>query len=1138
MKKKSTSQSAFFTLRILIAFIIVLTGVCMALLATADQSTHRSSSARWSRTSALPSGSLGPIVTGTTLIRGPDRAYQPGASIVDLDHGFAAGSTRYLHDDGLIYNDTRVCFLWSQDGTTTLFQPSHDLDTTRSVYFPHRITPDGSKVVGSVAFLDARIPGAWVGERDAGLKYLQLPPDSGGGSAVAISNDGHLVAGTLGGGFRAPPSHAAIWVDGVLQTLPTGQTWSEVGSVFEQISPRNPHPMTSDGSIIVGAAGPSSTEMQATKWVNGIEQPLSTGNLQPQSGVAIFVADNGIVFGTATTSDGHIHLVRWDPDGNPQVLEPPPPFGVVGLTSIDASGTAAGGWVAQQTGCIDSGDPACNQSPFVWTISNGFTILPENSHEDFYYFSTVNAVSDGGRVAVGALTAASRGPGDPPDLGFVWTADLGMFFIDDLIIGQLNPDYGSADQVSSDGNRVMVTGNPPRNDDHDTFQLILDLIWPPFPTPTPMPSATPTPSPTPTPTPPPCPPPWQFVASMPVGIYGAAGAADGTYVYEAGGYSFDSGSTLDVFNRYDPVANTWTTLTNMPTAAFMASAVYHPPTNKIYVFGGEDAISGTNYNITRIYDVATATWTTGTNMPDVRSFMASGYNIANGKIYLVSGYNTGDISSAQPNTWEYDPVADSFTERAPIPHAIGGATCGIINGHLYVAGGRDATNTVVNLVWDYDITADTWAQRTEMPGVNNNVPGNAVALGRLWVFGGGNPFGPTRAGSTKTGSASTRTAFIRDQSATPNAFQVRNGSRVPNMSSSAFVYDPETDSWSDAPGMNDLRSFASGTSIGARLFAAGGLDGFGSTSTVEALDACLEEPRCPDPSTVFTENFDGVTPPALPAGWTATNVIDPDGISWVTSNDGAPFPSADSPPTAAFVNDPEAISDKRLDSPSVPIQSDSARVIFRQNLDLESGFDGGVLEISISGGAFQDILDAGGSFVVGGYTHTISSSFQSPIASRRAWSGYSGGFITTTVNLPAAAAGQSIVLRWRLGTDNSDSAAGWRIDTIRITDCAAAPTPTPTPTATVTPPLSPTPTPASTPTGSPTVTPTPTATVTSPPSPTPTPTSTPTGSPTVTPTPTSTPTSTATPTATPAPTPRPTPTPRPRPTPKSRPTPP
>jgi len=696
MKKKSISQSAFFSLRALIAAVVALAGASLGgFFATADQPTRASGSAKWPCTPTAPGGT-GPVVVGTTLIRGPDRAYQPGAGFADLDHGFAAGATRYLHDDGFIYNDTRVPFLWSQDGTTTLFQPSHNLDTTRSVYFPHQITPDGSKLVGSVAFLDARTPGAWVGERDAGLKYLQLPPDSGGGSAVAISNDGRQVAGTLGGGFRAPPSQAAMWVDGVLQTLATNQTWSEVGSVFEQPSPRNPHPMTSDGSIIVGAAGPSSSQMQATKWVNDVEQQLSTGNLQPTSSVAMFVTDNGIVFGTATTSDGHIHLVRWDADGNPEVLEPPPPFGVVGLTSIDASGTTAGGWLAQQTGCISSDDPACNQSPFVWTVNSGFTVLPENGHQDFYYYSTVNAVSDGGRVAVGALTAASRGPGDPPDLGFVWTADLGMFFIDDLLVGQPNPDYGSADQVSSDGNRVMVTGNPPRNDDHDTFQLILDLSWPNA-TPTPTPTATPTPTPTPTPTLTPCPPPWQFVASMPVDLYGAAGASDGTYVYEAGGYSFSLGATLDAFNRYDPVADAWTTLASMPTAAFMASAVYYPPTNKIYVFGGEDATSGTNYNITRIYDVATSTWSTGANMPDVRSFMASGYNSTNGKIYLVSGYNTGDVSSAQPNTWEYDPVANTFTERAPIPHAIGGAASGIIDGHLYVAGG--AMRLIQSLIW-------------------------------------------------------------------------------------------------------------------------------------------------------------------------------------------------------------------------------------------------------------------------------------------------------------------------------------------------------------------------------------------------------------------------------------------------------
>jgi len=53
---------------------------------------------------------------------------------------------------------------------------------------------------------------------------------------------------------------------------------------------------------------------------------------------------------------------------------------------------------------------------------------------------------------------------------------------------------------------------------------------------------------------------------------------------------------------------------------------------------------------------------------------------------------------------------------------------------------------------------------------------------------------------------------------------------------------------------------------------------------------------------------------------------------------------------------------------------------------------------------------------------------------RQTWSGYSGGWITTIVNLPAAAAGQTIQLKWRFGTDtgNAYGGTGWYIDTISI----------------------------------------------------------------------------------------------------------
>jgi subtilisin family serine protease len=259
------------------------------------------------------------------------------------------------------------------------------------------------------------------------------------------------------------------------------------------------------------------------------------------------------------------------------------------------------------------------------------------------------------------------------------------------------------------------------------------------------------------------------------------------------------------------------------------------------------------------------------------------------------------------------------------------------------------------------------------------------------------------------------------------------------------------------------------------------------------------------------ENFDGVTPPALPPDWVATNAQGPPPL-WITSDSGVPMPPADTQPNAAFIDDPAVVSDKRLDSLQFSFfEGASPRLTFRHNFNLEAssedpnlGYDGGVLELSSDGGnTFQDILAAGGSFVIGGYNRTISADRGSPIAGRQAWSGNSEGFITTVVNVPAI---QTVGrLRWRMASDTSGSNEGWRVDTVNITWCQGMGTPCATPTST----------------------PTPTATATS------TPTATPTA--TVSPSPTPTVTATVTATATPTATARPTPLPRPRPSPAPRP---
>jgi len=246
-----------------------------------------------------------------------------------------------------------------------------------------------------------------------------------------------------------------------------------------------------------------------------------------------------------------------------------------------------------------------------------------------------------------------------------------------------------------------------------------------------------------------------------------------------------------------------------------------------------------------------------------------------------------------------------------------------------------------------------------------------------------------------------------------------------------------------------------------------------------------------------------------------------------------------------FSNDVSFRKDAYLISPAIVLPS-QAVLTFWHTYDLEGNYDGGVLEISTDNGI--SYTDLGAQITSGGYDGTISSSYNSPIAGRQAWTGNKlASWRQVTVNL-GPYAGQTVKLRYRLACDVSVAATGWYVDDVQVAG-VAGPTPTPTtvpPTATPTQtPLPPTATPTSLPsTATPTATPTqtplpPTATPTSLPStatPTATPTQTPlpptatptslpsTATPTTTPTqtslpPTATPTRTTVPSATPTPTP-------------------
>ncbi|MEP7042591.1 MAG: hypothetical protein ABI843_05985 [Dokdonella sp.] len=232
-------------------------------------------------------------------------------------------------------------------------------------------------------------------------------------------------------------------------------------------------------------------------------------------------------------------------------------------------------------------------------------------------------------------------------------------------------------------------------------------------------------------------------------------------------------------------------------------------------------------------------------------------------------------------------------------------------------------------------------------------------------------------------------------------------------------------------------SIFTGANIAATNGTTSFIDSFGMLSTTAdgsaGSTADFDDIRIDDSDTggcadASAWNFDGVIAPALPTGWSSD--VGGDGTPWQTETD-----SADSAPNAAYASEHATAAEANLVSATATVDPAGGQLSFRHHWNVEEGFDGGVLEISIAGANFVDIVDAGGSFVEAGYNGSLADP-SNPLGARPAWTGLQQDFVTTTVDLPAAAAGQTASFRWRLGSNASgaaDGASGWWVDTVALT---------------------------------------------------------------------------------------------------------
>lgn len=136
-----------------------------------------------------------------------------------------------------------------------------------------------------------------------------------------------------------------------------------------------------------------------------------------------------------------------------------------------------------------------------------------------------------------------------------------------------------------------------------------------------------------------------------------------------------------------------------------------------------------------------------------------------------------------------------------------------------------------------------------------------------------------------------------------------------------------------------------------------------------------------------------------------------------------------SPDYAWFAEGIGSVTDQYLAFASPIVLPSFAELHVWHDYNLETGYDGGVIELSTDGGTVWQDLDT--YMTQNGYNSTISGSFSSPIAGRRAFSGDSNGYIETVIDL-SSFAGQSALIRFRLATDTSVADEGWYVDDVSI----------------------------------------------------------------------------------------------------------
>jgi N-acetylneuraminic acid mutarotase len=153
--------------------------------------------------------------------------------------------------------------------------------------------------------------------------------------------------------------------------------------------------------------------------------------------------------------------------------------------------------------------------------------------------------------------------------------------------------------------------------------------------------------------------------------------------------------------------------------------------NKVYVFGGNNAMGGNPFNTLRILDIQSNTWSLGQTLTLARYM--SGAVLYKDKIYIIGGL--GNSSSLISTIDVYDPNTNTYGTSITMPSGIYYAACEVYNDKLYIIGGSTGAGVKTSMI--YDFISKTWSMGANMSvaryGMSHAVDPTS---GKIYIVGG------------------------------------------------------------------------------------------------------------------------------------------------------------------------------------------------------------------------------------------------------------------------------------------------------------------------------------------------------------------------------------------------------------------